>query len=1765
LLLTATISDQPYTDGLLFTNQVNQQQENTFGTPSTLDKIIQVDLRQPELYITKGVVAFDSDNTDIEFQVADEASTSTPSAPSTANFDATPGSANTFGGNVVSQDFDTPNDNLATNPIDSNLINGLEAGDIVTFAITLENLGQSIRGAFDVTVQDDLPPGFEIPSGATGLNLQVKDGTGAVLPSGITELADNGNGHGLFGDGIRLNDPDDGESPITHTDNEGAIKGYLLNDSGNQTNPGENIAIITYDLQVTADAPFLQAQTQGEGQKYEESIINTATAVYSNSEQGTSFFPIEDTAEVEVDTPRADKFFVSTSEDSTENRDVAIGEVVRYRLVARVPEGVTNNLILRDNLPDGMTFLDDGSARYTFVSNDPTGGITSATPVVTSGTASLPLGLTTTNFDATDQAGSDIDGGDDRLDINEPDEIPIDDAAWQPLPDANIGSRNTTRDNGNGNEDNYVSGRNVFFKLGEITNSDRDADHEFVVVEFNAVVDNDGIVDDNDTPADISDDTTDYNLDGDELRNNVTIFTANSNGGDRRRHDTSGNINVDVVEPDISTVTKLANITSGNNADDTIQYTVEFTNEGNAKAFDINITDDLAENSGLQDLDSLSIVSVVKFTPADPGNPPAIPAAPAVTTTLTPGAGYEISASNSLTNLDIVIDELAPDETITLIYDADLRSTIAPDATITNTAEVTYTSLPGDGTPKSEAGNITSNETGSNTPQIDPTPDTDFYPGVSSGDALGERNGSGTEPNTYTADVSEDIATEGLAAEKIILETSEPSTLDTGDGSSGNPRLLAIGEIVRYRLQVEIPEGTVEDLSIEDILPTGLRYITGTGRVALVADDPAQITSDNFPVGTNPNISLGGNNTDVDTINPTTEITPTVVGNNLTFDLGEIDNVDDDTHDLAADNKEYAIVEFNALVENTAANDAGLTLDNQFAVRASNANDLEPGDLNVVSVGLVEPNITINKFADGIDTTGASDAPEMDSGDSIDYSVTFTNAGANATTAFDVVMTDTLPSFLILDTSPGAITAVDANNTAVGISTANPAANTVEVNVDALPVDETITVNYRAILGDNVNPEQLVTNTANITYTSLPQDAVNAAIAVPELAGSTNTGVSGAVDGERDGTGVNGAEPNDYTNSDDAHVISPPVAPTKTIVATSEASTSEGDTGIDPDLNNPNDPLNPIEPRDVAIGEIVRYRLEVAIPEGTIPNFIIQDTLPAGMRYLNDPGTTKVAFLKNRVDGGGAPETSIFSDAPRILNLPEIDGTQSGDGTEPVRDLHSNQISGAGANGVFDSGEAPIFDLGTITNADRDNDGESVVIEFNAIVENIPNNQDGRIDNPIGTRTELVNRFTVTSGITVAELINGDSPDTIQTSNDAIVEVLEPEIVNVTQTVTPTDGDAEDTITFSVTFSNTGSTSAFEVSVTDDLATDKLNNLSNIRILRNGVAIAASEFDNNSTATNLDLSIHEIEVRDRIEVLYDADLIDTISPNLTIDTTANVTYSSLPGTGTPLVDENGDPTNNTTGSTTPGASGADNGERNGDDGAPDPDPTTPLNNYADSDDASLTTPGLTPTKSIVATSETSTSEAGDGTDVNPRIVTIGEVVRYRLSIDLPEGQIDNLKVEDVLPTGLKYLHDGSARVALVADNQADISFVDTATNPPAIANPNGDLSVRIEGNQTNIANITPTKTITAQNAAGDVFDSDNDTNPVFNLGSILNNDDEALADNNKEYAVIEFNAIVENIAANQSGVTLENNFTITYDTNQSVTTTDSIDVEIVEP
>jgi uncharacterized repeat protein (TIGR01451 family)/fimbrial isopeptide formation D2 family protein len=988
--------------------------------------------------------------------------------------------------------------------------------------------------------------------------------------------------------------------------------------------------------------------------------------------------------------------------------------------------------------------------------------------------------------------------------------------------------------------------------------------------------------------------------------------------------------NVTVIEPTL-TITSVATPTTGD-AGDTITFdlTVANTAAGTTDAYDISLSDLVP--AGMTYV-SGSLVNV---------------SGPAAT----------LSAVGAPT-LTAAWATLAPGGTSVIRFQATLNGNVTPGQILSDNAVVQWTSLSG------APGQLSTYNTTST-----------------------ERTGAGGVDDYNTSD-SDTVTVNSVALTKSIVTTSEAHTSE-----ATSPRPLAIGEIVRYRLAVQLPEGVAPDFQINDNLPTGLTFLNdGTARVAFVSN--GGISSASAQAGAIPAVPCTndlGSAADLISLpqaqvdctpadanissNPTSNVDTYNSGTDVRFKLGTLTNADSDA------GAEFAVVEFNALLDNSVAgsNDAGDTRTNTFAafLNATTQNGPTSGG---VQVRVVEPLIPFNAATDNKTVVPATG----DAGDVVTYTLVYTNAnGANNTDAYDTRVLDAVPPAAILDLGSISVTANAPCAAPTFIN--NSAGNNIDIMLSHVAPNCRITITYQATLTASVVPGQLLINTANLTYTSLP----GANGTTVNTTGSTTPGASGTDTGERNGSGV---APNDYLGSDQAQVTVFVPAPAKSLVCASEAHTSGS---------------------NLAIGEIARYRLVVTVGEGSSPNFLLRDNLPAGLTFLDD-GTAKVALVST--DPG---LTSNTLSGAGLLVLGN-EGTVSG--VTPTFVLPASAISGGtGAGGTFQNGDDPIFSLGNLTNTDNDTTQELVVVEFNALTGNVIGNQAG---------TTLDNTFDV--------LVNGS---VIATSNVVAVNVVEASITDLTEIATTAPGDAGDTVVFQLTYSN-GATGANRADAFDINLIDSLG--SNLNLLSVSVTTPAGSnaADTSTLGTGGVVRVAVDQLQPAVDIagpvksvtiIVTARVVGTTPNGLTISNNAGLTYTSLPGA-------NGT-TSNCTGSSTTGTSGASTGERNGS-GAP-------LNDYIDSSNASvtLTTPAV---QKLAPT---------------PAIYTIGEDVTYDIRVSLPEGATPALTVTDTLPAGMGYVSHSVVTTAVASSGHLATDY-NGALNAPTFTNASGVLTFGFGAVQTN--------------------------------------------------------------------------------------------------
>lgn len=311
-------------------------------------------------------------------------------------------------------------------------------------------------------------------------------------------------------------------------------------------------------------------------------------------------------------------------------------------------------------------------------------------------------------------------------------------------------------------------------------------------------------------------------------------------------------------------------------------------------------------------------------------------------------------------------------------------------------------------------------------------------------------------------------------ATKSVTTTSEAHTTGTPLGAPLSPEQLAVGEIIRYHLDVVVPESTAtSSYQLRDPLPAGLSYL---GNLTVGPLPPGVTASNSTPLVTG---AIG-----------------TCSGGAVTFDFGNVTNTNNN------DAQEIISLEFNALVCNVSSNQNGRQINNSFSVVVAGQ---QVTASNTVAAIVVEPNIAIAK---------AAAVPSLIAGATATYTITLANNGTAA--AFDVHLTDQMP-FCLTNLANVQVTTAATNNST---------ATTLDLVIGSIPLNGTVTIHYTATVSC-VDCSKLP-NTAHVTWTSLPGP-----LGTPVNPTTSSTpGPSGSATGERNGSGGF----NDYSASAKANL-----------------------------------------------------------------------------------------------------------------------------------------------------------------------------------------------------------------------------------------------------------------------------------------------------------------------------------------------------------------------------------------------------------------------------------------------------------------------------------------------------------------------------------------------------------------------------------------------------------------------------------------------------
>lgn len=435
-------------------------------------------------------------------------------------------------------------------------------------------------------------------------------------------------------------------------------------------------------------------------------------------------------------------------------------------------------------------------------------------------------------------------------------------------------------------------------------------------------------------------------------------------------------------------------------------------------------------------------------------------------------------------------------------------------------------------------------------------------------------------------------AVEDTASVTIAYPTISKTKLTAGT-------TFTIGQILRYEIEITVPELTLNDFVIKDQLDPGLAFVSFTTNATLgfSADLTTSTTGD---LTTLPSIFNVTNN-----------------GTTLTVDLETVvnSNVVDGT-------LETIILAYDVVVVNDAAANAGNQLNNTATYSlTNNAGNVNGFIDSADEITIVEPNIEVTK---AVVTAGPFDA-----GDMVTYDLFVRQTGSNLSDAFEVSLLDTLPANV---TYVGGSLNVASGSCSTGGAPvfANPAANELTTNWVQFTTADLCHIQYSVILGQGI-----------LSGTSLQNDV---AVEWSSLSGTHDVTKSDYNANSCERTSVNNAgncgANNDYDAASQANIQIGNVAIAKSLVATSLPVIT-------------GDAMHDAGEADLAIGETATFRLVVTLPEGTSDFITITDNLPSAasgvMEYVS---SNIISIGTNLKDSGGVAQLTGVT--------PAISGVGSG-------------------------------------------------------------------------------------------------------------------------------------------------------------------------------------------------------------------------------------------------------------------------------------------------------------------------------------------------------------------------------------------------------------------------------------------------------------------------------------------------------------------------
>jgi VCBS repeat-containing protein len=704
-----------------------------------------------------------------------------------------------------------------------------------------------------------------------------------------------------------------------------------------------------------------------------------------------------------------------------------------------------------------------------------------------------------------------------------------------------------------------------------------------------------------------------------------------------------------------------------------------------------------------------------------------------------------------------------------------------------------------------------------------------------------------------------DTASQQVASPEVRIGFAGGS-LDASDSSAAHTAGsdLVIGERMLYDIFVTLPEGSTQSLRLDELVPPGLRLDTSfngglgyqlittvAGSAALTGDFAGSVSVGGFAATSG---TLGSDG----------------VGARVTFTAAGA------TADNQTGNNTF-VIRVQLAASNVAGNQANRSLQNNTRLTFSDRdgdtpNGATPVDRDVARTG-GQPTVTLREPTLHVtQATQLAPGETVGRGSPLQYLIEIRNGtGSTDVDAFDISFSDSFPS------------QIDALHL-VDVVYQNGATNHGGAGFEI--VGQTL----RSVAGADIDIPKggvivlRVTSSVNSTAASVPS--------FDNVASVQWTSLDGADAGERTGADgpLDGGALNDYRTS---YTLTVPVA--RQVDLSRVGGLPDTPAAIPTNADSEN----------VAVGELIRYRVVATVAQGSFGDYNLQVTLQNGLGFLND-GTVRIGFITN---GSG-----MSSQTPDLItggNL-GIFGTDDSDAAQPI----ASDLSGTAPAAVFNMAHATVgtdangntvvtFSIGNLINRDNDSDLEFVVMEFNV---------------------QVLNQASNVAGVALAASATDRAGSTVLSQSTAIRQTLvEPRFTALDKSVIdfdPNPSGSTGTATVGVSFTQNGGEAAFDVQLRDSFPGGTAYTLVSIEL--NGTVYGPGNLPAGVTATTtgaLSVNFEQLNVGDRVRVVYQATV-----PNGVAQPASNavLTWSSLPEDFTSFagsaIGPDGTPTGERTGS-----------------------------------------------------------------------------------------------------------------------------------------------------------------------------------------------------------------------------------------------------------